>query len=180
MTYNNLAELFKATADAIRSKTGSTAPIVANDFPAAIAGISGGGSGGSDANAVCVVYDSSKEYEVANTGTMAGNLLKLSDAIVTVDEYPEAIMVSDFGVWGVELTAPEDYPEEMLAMLMCATPPFPLDSAGEGVATFNNMILCVSKLSDTSQQLNIPSTGIWLIEDIASRSSRYSFMFIKK
>lgn len=43
MGYNSLAELFKATADAIRSKTGSTDPIVANDFPAAIAGISGGG-----------------------------------------------------------------------------------------------------------------------------------------
>ena len=44
MGYNSLSELFKATADAIRSKTGSTAPIVANDFPAAIAAISGGSS----------------------------------------------------------------------------------------------------------------------------------------
>lgn len=40
MGYNSLSELFKAIADAIRSKTGSTTPIVANDFPAAIAGIS--------------------------------------------------------------------------------------------------------------------------------------------
>lgn len=46
MAYNSLSELFKATADAIRSKTGGTEPIVANDFPAAIEGISGGGSGG--------------------------------------------------------------------------------------------------------------------------------------
>ena len=44
MGYNSLSELFTATADAIRSKTGGTDPIVANDFPAAIEGISGGGS----------------------------------------------------------------------------------------------------------------------------------------
>ena len=43
MAYNNLAELFKAIAEAIRSKTGSADPIVANDFPTAIGGISGCG-----------------------------------------------------------------------------------------------------------------------------------------
>ena len=42
MAYNNLAELFKAIADAIRGKTGGADPIVANDFPTAIEGISGG------------------------------------------------------------------------------------------------------------------------------------------
>ena len=42
MVYNNLAELFTAIANAIRGKTGSADPIVANDFPAAIEGISGG------------------------------------------------------------------------------------------------------------------------------------------
>ena len=47
MAYNNLTELFKATADAIRSKTGGTEPIVANDFPAMIEAIkAGGGSNG--------------------------------------------------------------------------------------------------------------------------------------
>ena len=44
MAYNSLSELFTAIADAIRSKTGSTEPIVANDFPAAIDSISAGGS----------------------------------------------------------------------------------------------------------------------------------------
>lgn len=44
MGYNSLSELFTATANAIRSKTGSTDPIVANDFPTAIEGISGGGT----------------------------------------------------------------------------------------------------------------------------------------
>ena len=41
--YNNLSELFTATANAIRSKTGSTDPIVADDFPEAIEAISSGG-----------------------------------------------------------------------------------------------------------------------------------------
>ena len=44
MAYNSLSELFTATANAIRRKTGGTDPIVANDFPAAIEGISVGGS----------------------------------------------------------------------------------------------------------------------------------------
>ena len=42
MGYNSLSELFKATADAIRSKSGSTDLIVANDFPTAIESISTG------------------------------------------------------------------------------------------------------------------------------------------
>lgn len=43
MTYNSLAELFTAIANSIRGKTGGTEKIVANDFPAAIDGISSGG-----------------------------------------------------------------------------------------------------------------------------------------
>lgn len=42
MGYNNLSELFAATANAIRAKTGGTDPIVANDFPEAIEGIIAG------------------------------------------------------------------------------------------------------------------------------------------
>ena len=38
-TYNNLSALFTAIANAIRSKTGGTAAITANNFPTAIAGI---------------------------------------------------------------------------------------------------------------------------------------------
>ena len=43
MAYTSLSELFAATADSIRSKTGSSEKIVANDFPAAIAAIETGG-----------------------------------------------------------------------------------------------------------------------------------------
>lgn len=41
--YTNLKDLFTAIATAIRFKTGNTAPIVADDFPAAIEGIESGG-----------------------------------------------------------------------------------------------------------------------------------------
>ena len=41
--YNSLAELFAATANAIRTKTEGTEPIVAEDFPEAIEGIQAGG-----------------------------------------------------------------------------------------------------------------------------------------
>ena len=44
-TYTTLASLFSAIADAIRAKTGSSAEIVADDFPDEIAAISGGSSG---------------------------------------------------------------------------------------------------------------------------------------
>lgn len=42
-THTSLASLFGAIADAIRAKTGSSAQIVADDFPDEIAAISGGG-----------------------------------------------------------------------------------------------------------------------------------------
>lgn len=41
--YNSLGGLFTAIANAIRAKTGGTDPIVAEDFPAAVEGISAGG-----------------------------------------------------------------------------------------------------------------------------------------
>ena len=44
--YGSLAALFSAIANAIRAKTGDTDTIVAEDFPTAIEGISGGGGCG--------------------------------------------------------------------------------------------------------------------------------------
>ena len=41
--YNSLSELFTAIANAIRAKTGGADPIVAEDFPEAVEGISAGG-----------------------------------------------------------------------------------------------------------------------------------------
>ena len=41
--YNSLSSLFTAIANSIRAKTGGTDPIIAEDFPTAIDGISAGG-----------------------------------------------------------------------------------------------------------------------------------------
>lgn len=46
LKHDSLADLFDDIADAIRSKTGGSAPIVADDFPDAIDAISGGGGVG--------------------------------------------------------------------------------------------------------------------------------------
>lgn len=56
-THNSLAALFDDIADAIRAKTGSSAQIVADDFPDEIAAISGGGG------ASGVVYITDEEDE---------------------------------------------------------------------------------------------------------------------
>ena len=45
LTHNSLTSLFSDIADAIRAKTGGSSQIVADDFPTAIASISGGGGG---------------------------------------------------------------------------------------------------------------------------------------
>lgn len=47
-THSTLTALFSDIADAIRSKAGSSAPIVADAFPSAIAAIPSGGGGGGD------------------------------------------------------------------------------------------------------------------------------------
>ena len=58
-THSTLTSLFSDIADAIRGKTGSSATIVADDFPTAIANIpTGGGGGGSSGDAVRFIdYD---------------------------------------------------------------------------------------------------------------------------
>ena len=81
--FNNLTDLFTAIANAIRSKTGSTDSIVADDFPDAIAAISGGGS---DAGTVCYVYDPEKEYEECSIPVI-GRTIKLSDDVIVADDY---------------------------------------------------------------------------------------------
>ena len=50
-THETLTSLFSDIADAIRAKTGDTADIVADDFPDAIAEISGGDGGAYDITA---------------------------------------------------------------------------------------------------------------------------------
>ena len=83
--FDNLSDLFTAIANAIRSKTGSTNSIVAADFPDAIASI----SSGSDAGAVCYVYDPNREYAECSI-PFIGRAIKLSDDIIVAGDYTGA------------------------------------------------------------------------------------------
>ena len=62
-THSTLTSLFSDIADAIRGKTGSSATIVADDFPTAIANIPTGGGG--------VITTESCSRGEASTSTLA-------------------------------------------------------------------------------------------------------------
>lgn len=92
-THTTLASLFSAIANAIRAKTGSSAQIVADDFPDAIAAIPTGGGGTDTSDATLTsgaqmlspytAYSQGTKY----TGTIAtksASDLTASDATVTV------------------------------------------------------------------------------------------------
>lgn len=89
-TYSNLNSLFKDIANSIRSKTGSTAAIVANNFPTAINAISTG-TNTADANATAADILSPKTAYVNGsklTGTIAtktASNLSASGATVTAE-----------------------------------------------------------------------------------------------
>lgn len=70
--HNSLSELFTDIADSIRAKTGGTDPIVADDFPEAIEGISSGGGGGEESVEDKIVTREITEY-TNNRVTYLGN-----------------------------------------------------------------------------------------------------------
>ena len=95
MAYSSLAALFTAIADAIRSKTGSAAAIVANDFPTAIAAIPTSGVDVSDTTAAAGDVMSGKKFHLANgtlatgsiqTNTLAAPTLSRSGGTITATE----------------------------------------------------------------------------------------------
>jgi hypothetical protein len=90
--YSNLGDLFTAIANAIRSKTGSTDTIVADDFPAAIKGISGGSS---STGIVAYCYDETKDYE-ESFQYHYGPYVKLSDEPIIADDYVSVFVVATY------------------------------------------------------------------------------------
>ena len=68
--YASLAALFEAIADAIRAKTGSTADIVAENFPEEIANIPTGTSGGLKVNSIVTTSSGTTDR---NTSVYHGN-----------------------------------------------------------------------------------------------------------
>ena len=80
--YSSLAELFTAIANAIRTKTGGTDAIVAEDFPTAIEGIETGGSGGTGTLADLLIT------EIASNVTTVDGTFKLST--ITSVKFPLA------------------------------------------------------------------------------------------
>ena len=79
-----LTNLFSDIANAIRAKTGGTAPIVAADFPAAIAGISGGGK----ATKMINIDWSGDEENICEVEYISNNelvVVRKSDGVNTID-----------------------------------------------------------------------------------------------
>lgn len=98
--YNTLSALLSAIADAIRSKTGGTAAIAAEDFPEAIGGISGGGVTGLAYDMGEFVLDANSNASPTirinhNLGELPGFVLVWTDDYVGVTNpdtlYPTAL-----------------------------------------------------------------------------------------
>lgn len=82
--YTNLKDLFTAIANAIRSKTGSDEPIVADNFPTAIEAITGGGEVGDDYVAIAPT-NTIKTYSDAWVGGIANNAFENFTELETVN-----------------------------------------------------------------------------------------------
>lgn len=89
--YNSLGGLFTAIANAIRAKTGGTDPIVAEDFPAAVEGIS---AGGGDIDAL---IDRSITDEITSNATRIGTNAFYACRQLTSVKLPSATSIEKGG-----------------------------------------------------------------------------------
>jgi hypothetical protein len=180
MAYNNLAELFKATADAIRSKTGSTNPIVATDFPAAIRGISGGGGGST--TSLFVNYDPDKEYEESSLQFL-GRACKLTDDAWGGGDCPSAFLMFYSPEAIGEMGLPEFYQYIGGNMIAIWDDGYGVLMAGMGTEDELDLplILSVPSLTEYTESIGIPSAGTWLLLSATGAESfaKSSFLFGK-
>lgn len=92
-THSTLTALFADIADSIRSKAGTSAPIVADAFPAAIDAIPTGGGGDSDIDAL--IERTISSYTNANVSVIGTNAFTNCFSITTVN-FPACTCISGF------------------------------------------------------------------------------------
>lgn len=90
-THATLRALFSDIADAIRAKTGETGTIIADQFPEAIASISGGG-GGTEMEDAFVTRTLSGTYENSRV-TKVGDFAFYHNTLITGVSFPAAVTV---------------------------------------------------------------------------------------
>ena len=106
LNHNTLTSLFNDTANAIRSKTGSTAAIVADNFPNAINSIVTVNEGTSTATAT--------NADILSPKTAYANGVKLTGIIPTKT-------AADLNVVGPTVTAPAGYYAKKVPLLSCSS-----------------------------------------------------------
>lgn len=94
--HENLNSLFTGIANAIRSKTGSTDPIVADDFPTEIEGIESGSGGGDDVSAL--LDDTLTEIN-SNVTKVVNSACRGRTALVSVN-LPNATSIGEYSFNG--------------------------------------------------------------------------------
>lgn len=93
-TYTTLSGLFKGIADAIRAQTGSTAQIVADDFPEAISALpvhdlSDATAAAGDVLKGKIAYNSAGKFTgtMPNNGAQGGNISTVSGSVTIAGGY---------------------------------------------------------------------------------------------
>lgn len=113
-----------------------------------------GSGGGSYTGNACYVYDPTKEYESVVTDTMLGRIYKISDDIVTENDYADGtILFCGVPIEGVE----------GLEGVNCfGFPGGPVEFEGS-IGSFANMLLFAPQVTDETKQYSITSPGIWVV-----------------
>ena len=165
--HNNLNELFIAIADAIRSKTGSTDPIVADDFPDAISSISSaGGTGSTDTGCRCYYYEDGGTGRYERIDTNLGSAYKVSDDVLGPEDYNKVLV----------LRTPR--PGEVATGYICTDQEVVVNDEYPGLTIFGALV----STGDPSvlEQLGFPSAGTWLVRMMLNEMSTCFYIILNK